>query len=256
MFPCGSRPLPSCRQMVLDIEQVSMVRRELRYYLQWDVGTWSKALLFWDERLGESLSGLECLELGCGSGSLSLWAARRGASVICSDLRDTARRTAKTRRRPPGTGSLRAEDLDAISIPYRARFDIVLFKSILGGIGRNGRYDLQQQAIRNILNCLKPGGYLLFAENTRGSKLHVVMRRRFVRWGRAWRYVTLDEMHQLLSGFSSVEMRTCGFFAAFGVTERLREVLARMDSLFVERLVPGHLHYVLYGIARKPLEET
>lgn len=229
--------------------------RDSRRYLQWDVGTWSRALKFWGEHLGESLAGAECLELGCGGGGLSLWAAHRGARVVCSDLEGTDRKTEGIRRRVRGPGSIDAEDIDALSIPYHERFDIVLFKSILGGIGRNDRLDRQQAAIDQILHCLKPGGALLFAENMRGSSLHQLMRRTFVRWGRSWRYVSLDDVKGLLSGFATVTTGTCGFLAAFGLTERMRGILAWIDSHLIERLMPPRLRYVVYGVARKSCAE-
>lgn len=70
------------------------------------------------------------------------------------------------------------QDIDATQIPYENEFDIIVFKSIIGGIGRNDNKEIQQLVFNQIYKALKPGGQLLFAENLSASPLH----RFFSKW--------------------------------------------------------------------------
>jgi len=54
------------------------------------------------------------------------------------------------------------ETIDATQIPYLNHFDIIAFKSILGGIGRNDRPELKKKAVDEIHKALKENGILLF----------------------------------------------------------------------------------------------
>jgi hypothetical protein len=59
----------------------------------WDVGTWSRAVRFWESRA--PIRG-RALELGARRGGLSLWLAAHGCDVLCSDLWGS-----QCRARPP-----------------------------------------------------------------------------------------------------------------------------------------------------------
>ncbi len=216
----------------------------------WDIATWKKAIYFWESRLPPDLSG-RVLEVGSNRGGLSLYFALRGLDVVCSDIENPE---------PYATALHEAYDVrdridyakaDALDLPFEeSEFDLVCYKSVLGGIGRDGRYDLQKRAITEIHRVLRPGGYLLFAENLIASPLHRFVRRHFVRWGSSWRYLSLLELHELLGIFSTHELRTFGFVSAFGRSERLRRILAGMDGLFLS-LIPETARYVATGIAKK-----
>ena len=129
-------------------------------------------------------------------------------------------------------------------------FDIVCFKSVLGGIGRGDRYDRQQKAISEMHRVLKPDGQLFFAENLKGSGVHRFARERFVSWGKDWRYVNLDEVRNLLSGFGDVHLGTYGFFGAFGRNEGQRRLLSKLDSAFM-KIIPTKSRYIVFGVGRK-----
>ena len=140
--------------------------------------------------------------------------------------------------------------LNASSIPFREEFDIVMFKSVLGAVGRTSATQ-QEAAVRQMHEALKPGGCLLFAENLCGSRLHRALRRRFISWGAGLRYASLQEMRRYLHCFSKVTLRTCGVVGVFGRTEAQRRILGRMDRSFLTPLVPAAWHYIAYGIAQK-----
>lgn len=223
----------------------------MRDVLQWDVESWRVALAFWDEQLGPR-TGLDCLEIGGREGGLSLWLALRQHRVTCSDRSGAARAAAPLHSRYSVASLVTYQDIDATAIPFKDRFDVIVFKSVLGTIGGWGRpRERQALAIGEMHKALRPGGLLMFAENATGSLLHVHLRRRFLEWGRQWRYIAPDEMKELLCGFSRVEVRTTGFLAAFGVTEGQRNALARLDRAILNRALPNRFHYIVYGVAEK-----
>jgi 2-polyprenyl-3-methyl-5-hydroxy-6-metoxy-1,4-benzoquinol methylase len=95
----------------------------------WDVGTWSRAVRFWESRA--PIRG-RALELGARRGGLSLWLAAHGCDVLCSDLWGSQCRARPLHDR---YGVVVAyEDIDATAIPYTASFDLVVFKSMLGAL--------------------------------------------------------------------------------------------------------------------------
>lgn len=219
----------------------------------WDVRTWSKAVEFWDLSLGSSAGVLQCLEIGAGPGGPSLWLAARGHTVICSNWEAAEAQAAPLHKRV-GASNITYQDIDAMHIPYENHFDLIVFKSVLGGVGPLGvaTRQTQQLAMNEILKALKPGGRLLFAENLRGTVLHRAARAISYLLRRAhWRFVTLAEMRHFLSGFSSYELYTTGVLALFGLKEGQRRALARADNLFLNRIVPRSWRYVVYGMAIK-----
>lgn len=218
--------------------------------LSWDVRSWSKAIAYWEDHVDWGRVQT-CLEVGAGDGGLSLWLSLKGKQVTCSDLHGV-----EARARPHHEAYGLAEridyrDLDAMELGFDTQFDLVVFKSILGGIGRHGGVAAQRRAIDEMRRALKPGGVLLFAENLAASPLHTYLRRRFVRWGATWRYPTLTEMGELLQSFSAVSLHTTGVTAAFGRSERQRDLLARIDNAGLNAVVPERWRYIALGVARK-----
>lgn len=223
----------------------------VRDIIEWDVGNWSEALRFWEHAIDWGGAPKTCLEVGAGNGGLSLWLALKGHRVVCSDVTSPAERAARLHEKYGVAKLIEYAAIDATDIPDRAWFDIIAFKSILGGIGRNDDRARQQRAVDEMFDALKPGGMLLFAENLRASPAHRFFRERFVGWGKSWRYVTLAEMREFLRQFATVEMRATGVIGALGRTERERNLLARVDQVVLNHLCPGEWKYLGYGLAVK-----
>ncbi len=218
--------------------------------IQWDVKSWSKALTYWDKNVDWN-SVETCLELGGREGGLSLWLVLKGKTTVCSDLNDVEQ-TAETLHTKHNVKALVTyQDIDATQIPYENHFDIIVFKSIIGGIGRDDQSAMQQQVFDQIYKALKPGGKLLFAENLKASAFHQQMRKKFVNWGRAWRYVSLNEMKGFLHMFTSYQIKTTGVLATFGRNEKQRNALATLDQSVLNNLCPNKWKYICYGIAEK-----
>ncbi|HAA00816.1 MAG TPA: class I SAM-dependent methyltransferase [Flavobacteriales bacterium] len=219
--------------------------------LQWDVRNWSKALRYWEQHVEWSQVN-ECLELGGREGGLSLWLAEKGKTVVCSDLENTASTAGPQHEKFPFSKSISYRDIDATSIPFENKFDLIVFKSILGGIGRNNDKKAQQAVFATAFKALKPGGVLLFAENLQASALHRYFRKRFTKWSAYWRYPTFEEFEAFSNKFVDVQLNTNGFLGTFGRTEKQRHLLSFFDKLIFDHITPKKKRYIIYGICTKP----
>lgn len=217
--------------------------------IEWDVINWSRALTYWEKQVDLNKQQ-ECLELGARNGGLSLWLALKGNRVVCSDLDPTEEKASGLHTKYKCRHLVSYQAIDATNIPYQDHFDVAVFKSVLGGIGRYGNSDLNKKAIDEIHKALKPGGVLLFAENIEASFLHKLLRKYFSEWGNYWHYLKIGDVEHAFSSFRNVRYITVGFLAAFGRNERQRRLLGRLDRL-VEKLVPKSKRYILIGIAEK-----
>lgn len=219
--------------------------------IEWDVENWSRALRFWDANVDLTSRPLQCLELGARRGGIALWLARQGHSVVCSDLEDNRDVASPLHQRYGLQGRITYQAIDATAIPYHESFDIVAFKSLLGGVGWDGNINRQAAAVQSMYRALKPGGALLFAENLRGSAMHRFFRRRFVKWNTIWRYVSLDEMLEFLAPFAEVRFDTTGVFGLFGRNAALSSALGKIDGALFDRIVAPRSRYIVFGVAKK-----
>jgi SAM-dependent methyltransferase len=224
-------------------------QEHLRDYLQWDIGTWQHALYYWDTLLeNRQLKGRRALDLGARDGGLSLYLAEKGMRVVCSDVQGPTQAARDLHRHHALDDQVKYQAINATEISFEDQyFDVVIFKSILGGIGTAMNYAAIQKAVREMHRVLKPGGLLLFAENQRGSRFHQKARSMFVPWGNTWYYPALSEIEELLAVFSSFEVYTYGFFSC------IKKDFAPFIAL--DRLVCGspksHRHYMAFGHALK-----
>ncbi|HOW08754.1 MAG TPA: class I SAM-dependent methyltransferase [Bacteroidales bacterium] len=218
--------------------------------IQWDTKSWSIPLEFWNNNVDwDNIH--DTLELGSYWGGLSLWLALKGKNVVCSDLKNTRKIAEPLHIKYGVTANIEYKDIDAKNIPYTNSFDLIVFKSIIGGIGENNHIELQQKVFDEIHKALKPGGKLLFAENLVGSIFHQILRRNFVSWGKSWRFVTTEELKYFLREFSSYDLRTTGVIGALGRNEQQRRIFASFDKLILNKLCPRNWNYIGYGIAEK-----
>jgi SAM-dependent methyltransferase len=183
--------------------------------IQWDVASWSKILKYWDTCISWG-NVHACLELGGRQGGLALWLALKGKTTVCSDLFNPREIAKPLHERYNVTECITYQGIDATNIPYENHFDIIVFKSIIGGIGRNGNIDIQKKVMNEIYKALKPGGKLLLAENLIGSQLHQFLRHNFIKWGKSWRYISLSELEQFFSPFKNYTSEVTGLLSAFG----------------------------------------
>jgi SAM-dependent methyltransferase len=219
--------------------------------IEWDVGNWGRAVQKWDRELPDSWTGMRALDLGAGGGGLSLYLRLRGCRVTYCDFsqpRPQAIELLKRDEVAPGVDFCQA---NVTRLPFaEGQFDIVAFKSLLASVGKFGGLESQKSVFQESCRVLKPGGYLLLAENAYGSALHAFCRDRFVAWGHDCRYPTLAELQEFMSPFSNVSIETFGLLAAFGRRECQRAALSRLDRL-ITPIFPAESRYLAYGYARK-----
>ncbi len=223
----------------------------LRDVIEWDIATWRKAVQYWDRYTDEHLpdpSAKTLLEIGARGGGVTLMFALKGFECTCSDKGETFEQARALHAEYGVSARVTYVDADALALPFPdASFDAVVFKSVLGAIGRSGHDENIDAAIAELYRVLKPGGVLLFAENMRATRLHAALRRRFKRWGNSWNYATPERMRALLARFAALDLHTYGCFSCFRMdhplTRRADELLCRKD--------PSPRHYMAYGAAEK-----
>lgn len=223
--------------------------------IEWDVVNWSKALDFWVTLVDLEDKNLKCLELGARSGGISLWLALKGNYVVCSDLHKPGEKAISLHQKYSVSQKITYEAINASAIPYENYFDIVVFKSILGGIGRMENTSLMQQVINEIYKSLKPGGKVLFAENLKASIFHQFLRRKITRWGKYWSYLDLNQIEVLFSQFT-VTYNTAGFLGVLGRNEAQRNFLGKIDTLIMDKVMNKQTRYIVYGVATKAIKSS
>jgi SAM-dependent methyltransferase len=221
-------------------------------YLEWDATTWSAGLSFWRQNSHHNLSGARVLELGARDGGLSLWLAENGAHVLSTDVDGPSDRAKALHAKHNVQSRVSYGNVDATTMEFDSEFDVVLFKSVLGGVGGAHGHDGQREVIERCLRSLKPGGELWFAENLAGTRLIAWLRSRFVPWGSRWRYVTTGELTSWLVDFDHVQTKAIGTIALLGRNEEQRRRLATLDRRVFDHLGGDDARYVLVGVARKP----
>jgi SAM-dependent methyltransferase len=218
--------------------------------IQWDIKSWSKSLRYWENAV--DWNKIEnVLELGSREGGLSLWLALKGKNIVCSDINNSSIKAQPLHTKYGVSEKITYEDIDATTIPYKNHFDLIIFKSMVTVIGRNGNMRKQQQVFDQVYKALKPGGIVLFAENLKASALHQWSRKKFVKWGKSCRYLSVADIRIFLEKFSLSEIKTTGILGTFGRTESQRSILAGLDSLVLNRICPSKWNYVVYGKAVK-----
>lgn len=224
----------------------------------WDVRTWGPAVEVWGRALAAMPEGpLDVLEVGAGPGGPSLWLAMQGHRVVTSNISATEQQARPLHERYGVADRIEYRDMDlTATLPYRDHFDVVVFKSVLGGLGGVDP-ELPAVALDEIRAALRPGGLLLWAENLRGNWLHRAARSLAYRIRRVpiWQYLTLRRLRSLLAArFADTELHVGGVLAVLGTSEPARDRLARADQACFDRIVPASWHYMAYGSARRPLD--
>jgi len=104
------------------------------------------------------LQGKNILDVGCGTGVMSLLALQKGAAkAVCSDISNYMLERARDKADQQGYGVDRIDfrQLDAESLPFEdASFDAVMTGMTLGLLPD------QDKAIREMVRVLRPGGFL------------------------------------------------------------------------------------------------
>jgi SAM-dependent methyltransferase len=218
----------------------------------WDVITWSSSLEHWQRYVTVDLTRSTALEVGAGqNGGLSLWLALQGCDVVCSTLGDVPPGVRALHRRYGVGHRIRYARLDVLDLHERDAFDIIAFKSVLGGIGANDHPERQRDAIARLHRALRSGGNLLFAENVAATRVHAAFRARFGAGKDGWCYPTVREMSSLLRPFTARHCGTAGFLGTWGASDLQRRSSGAVDAFLCRWLVPAAWQYMMMGVAIK-----
>lgn len=202
------------------------------------------------------MKGKQVLELGARNGGLSLYYALKGANVLCTDVKGNGlySKAVKLHKEYNVSQNVEYETIDATDIPekYNGFFDVITFKSVIGGVGSlGGGYEKQQAMVDSIERCLKPGGLVIFADNMQATKVHGFCRMKFRKHGMRWHYETEKEIEELFAGFKLLDKCYYGFLGCFGVNEFMRNVLGNIDTIVFERICPDRWKYIGVYIFQK-----
>jgi 2-polyprenyl-3-methyl-5-hydroxy-6-metoxy-1,4-benzoquinol methylase len=126
-----------------------------------------------DAFLGHVQPGMKALELGCGSGWLSLAMAQRGAHVTGLDISDKALQIgrdyyASIQGDVTGRVTYRAADLNALELPME-HYDVIAVKGTLHHLVN------LPHVIEQIHRALKPGGLLWIADSHGDESMAAVL---------------------------------------------------------------------------------
>ena len=213
-------------------------------FIRWDQSNWERALNFLESNKTQNFNKKKVLELGGKDASLSLWAASQGGNVICSDIVEFD----KTIMEKACNAKIDFEIIDALDIPYNDYFDFIIFKSLLGGIGRWGATEKQLLVMRQIKKSLKKDGECLFIENMAGTILHQIFRNRYGAGKNDWYYPSLEEFNRMSNIFNDAKFNTYGFLGS--TREITRDIRTKFDYNF-DQYLPKTWRYVYAGIYRK-----
>jgi len=107
---------------------------------------------------GMNLLDKEVLDVGCGTGIISLLALQKGAAkVVCGDISDGMLKAAKSRAGRQGFDASRIDfrQLDAESLPFEDKsFDVVMTGMTMGLLPN------PEKAVSEMVRVLRPGGLL------------------------------------------------------------------------------------------------
>jgi ubiquinone/menaquinone biosynthesis C-methylase UbiE len=107
---------------------------------------------------GVDLQGKEVLDVGCGTGIISLLALQKGAAkVVCGDISNYMLEMGRAKADRQGYGAERItfRQLDAESLPFEdATFDFVMTGMTLGLLPN------PEKAVTEMVRVLRPGGFL------------------------------------------------------------------------------------------------
>ena len=213
-------------------------------FILWDKSNWERGLNFIEKHKSQEFEGKNVLELGGGEGSLSLWASYNGANVICSDIIKPGSLALKKLNQE----KVEFQIIEAQDIPYRDHFDFVIFKSLLGGVGRNNIFRKQTLVMEQIKKSLKRGGECLFIENMEGTIFHQIYRGRYGAGKNKWNYPSLDNFKNLSKNFSHTQYRS---FGLLGSTHRSGKPFRKAFDIKFDHLFPSSWHYIYAGIYQK-----
>ncbi|RYD59445.1 MAG: methyltransferase domain-containing protein [Sphingobacteriales bacterium] len=228
----------------------------LQDIIEWDVLNWSQLVPAWTPIIDSLDRNSKILAIGERNGGLSTWLALEGFNVICTDRTGPEPHAAALHRKHGVAHKIQYDKLDIVDCNWQpCQFDLIIAKSVIGGLkadpaNRSTRtFQVQQQAVNNIHNLLKPGGYFLSAENMEGSLL-LKQIRRIKNKDKGWRHFSWREMPALFKPFAEVKTKAFGVLPTLFSSPVVNRVVFGMNKYFLQ-ILPSATKYISFTIARK-----
>jgi SAM-dependent methyltransferase len=232
----------------------------LKDIIGWDVRNWSGCLDYWLPWLDAlSRKTAKVLVLGERNGGISLWFAKLGFEVLCTDYQMPGAHVPAIHQRWAVQERIKYARADVFHLPHPDDcFDVVACKSVIGGLcldyKDNSTRSLENQkpAVMEIRRVLKPAGIFLGAENLAGTGAHMFLRKRRSKKGNlGWRYLGLKEIQWLFDGYSECQLKAHGFLGTHWFNGRgLNGLCAAADGCF-SKILPADWLYISFIRARK-----
>tara|TARA_Y100000748_G_C15499528_1_gene489479 strand:+ start:388 stop:1065 length:678 start_codon:yes stop_codon:yes gene_type:complete len=217
----------------------------LKDIIGWDIVNWSKSLAVWDKYINDK-TDLNVLTLGDRNGGLALWFALKRHSVFATDRVGISEKCINIHKNYKFDKNIKYEKADMMNLNYdNNSFDIVAFKSVLGGLKT---LENQATAISEINRVLKPNGLLLFAENAFASPIHIYFRKRQNKF--KWKYLKEDELALIIKPMKIIDIKYYGFFGTFGRTEKQKYYLGHLDN-YLSFFIPKSFKYINIYVCKK-----
>lgn len=227
--------------------QSKLSKKDLKNIIQWDVKNWKNALPYWSAHF-DIRPGMKVLALGEREGGMSLYFAKLGCEVFCTDYNEMPESTKLLHEKEGVSSSIQYKKIDIRSIDFQDNeFDVVVFKSVIGTLGNKKD---QHTAVTEIHRVLQPGGAFLFAENAEGSALHRKLRAKYVKWAEHWRYIDDGDIRNWKKLFTSSKVKSYGFTGLFGRSEKQRNVIGTFDKITAP-ITPSSWMYIYFGVLIK-----
>jgi len=106
--------------------------------VEWDIETWKRAFEFWELEINWT-SIERALEIGARRGGPSRWLAQKGIHVDCTDRENTLSTAGAFHPIDQPTLRISYFDLDVLALDEIEKYDLIICKSVLGGVGHHGQ---------------------------------------------------------------------------------------------------------------------
>ncbi len=201
--------------------------------------------------VGQQGRVLTCLEVGAGPGGPSLWLAAQGHRVTCSNYSNTRGLAEPLHSRFPEVTTIDYRDVDMTDIPWESHFDVIVFRSVLGGVQPVGSGEPAGGDRTDPLGAQAGRHPAVRGEHPSDG---VSPHRAQPCPSTPQRSVELPDERAVgrptWTDSRRVRMHHTGVLAMFGLTESQRTALAAADEAVFNRL-PRSWRYVAFGVATK-----
>ncbi len=224
--------------------------------IEWDVPNWSQLITYWQPALEQLPRDSKILAIGERNGGLSLWLALMGFHVVCTDIDDISERAQQLHLKYNVADKVEYKIFDIVNDQWQpGEFDIIIAKSVIGGLksersdAATRSFSVQQKAVDNIYQLLKPGGLFFSAENMLGNIMTRLMRKAGKR-SSGWRYLAYNELQQLFSRYTLVQTKTFGILPTF-FSLLVYNRTAYFINKYILQFLPAGTKYIAFTIAQK-----